>query len=255
MDCQLAAPPYHSGHFADADAALRPGGLDLTRHAVRCAGFAAGQTVVDLGCGEAAGTELLRRAGCLAIGVDHSLRALATAASRLAAELNCASNLAAVPAAVPLVAADAARLPFANASIDGMIAECALSLTGFAPAALAECHRVLRPGARLAITDVFARSADDDRPTVPADCLARHCGRNEIVARLIDAGFRIERWESHSELLKTFIARLIFASGSLDSLWGGAAPGDAAAQSASLRRSRPGYFLLIVSKSAKESRR
>ena len=241
MDCQFAAPPYHSGHFADADQALRPGGLDLTRHAVRCAGFTAGQTVVDLGCGEAAGTELLRRAGCQAIGVDLSLRALASAAERLAT--------------ISLVAADAAQLPFATESIDGMLAECSLSLTGFAPAVLAECHRVLRPGAPLAITDVFARASGAAGTAPLAGCLASHRGRNEIVARLIDAGFRIERWENHSALLKTFIARVIFASGSLDSLWHGAAPGDTAALSANLRRSRPGYFLLIVSKSAKESRR
>lgn len=242
IDCLLAAPPYHSGHFAEDDATLRPGGLELTRHALQCAGFAAGQRIVDLGCGEASGTALLRRAGCLAIGVDQSLDALATAASCLAAE----------PAAVPLVAADAALLPFASASIDGMIAECALSLTGFSPAALAECQRVLRPGARLAITDVFAR-ADDDGPTAPGGCPARLSGRSQIVGRLLDAGFRIERWENHSALLKAFVARLIFANGSLDSLWHGAAPGDAAAQSASLRRSQPGYFLLIASKPAKEA--
>jgi len=272
MDCQLAAPPYHSGHFADADQALRPGGLDLTRHALRCAGFAAGQTVVDLGCGEAAGTELLRRAGCLTIGVDRSLRALASAAERLAAQSSCASRLAAEPncaaclaaqsspaaeglVAVSLVAADAAQLPFATESLDGILAECSLSLTGFAPAVLAECHRVLRPGAQLAITDVFARASDDSGLAPLAGCLASRCGRDEIVARLIDAGFRVERWENHSAVLKTFIARVIFESGSLDSLWGGAASGDAVSLSACLRRSRPGYFLMIASKSVKESRR
>ncbi|MBS1227478.1 MAG: hypothetical protein H6R17_755 [Proteobacteria bacterium] len=252
MDCQLAAPPYHSGHFADADQALRPGGLDLTRHALRCAGFAAGQTIVDLGCGEAAGTELLRRAGCQAIGVDRSLRALATAAERLAAHSQAAAEGL---AAVSLLAADAARLPFATESIDGILAECSLSLAGFAPAVLAECHRVLRPGAPLAITDVYARVCDAAGPAPLAGCLASHRGRDEIVARLIDAGFRIERWENHSAVLKTFVARLIFESGSLDSLWRGAAPGDAASLGACLRRSRPGYFLMIASKSVKESRR
>jgi arsenite methyltransferase len=251
MDCPLTAPPYHSGHFADADAALRPGGLELTRHALRCARFTAGQRIVDLGCGEAAGTALLRHASCLAIGVDRSRRALDIAAQRLAAQAETAAEDL---APVSLVAADAEQLPFATASLDGMLAECALSLTGFSPAALAECQRVLRPGARLAITDVYARASDDDRPAALSGCLARCTGRNEIVARLIGAGFRIERWENHSALLKTFVARLIFESDSLDSLWRGATTDDAAALSASLRRSRPGYFLLIVSKPAKESR-
>jgi len=135
-----------------------------------------------------------------------------------------------------------------------MLAECALSLTGFAPAALAECHRVLRLGGRLAVTDVFARATgDDDSAALPA-CLANRCGHDEIVARVADAGFRIERWEDHSAVLKTFIARLILQSGSLDSLWGDASSGDAAALNASLRRSRPGYFLLIASKTGKELR-
>ena len=200
-----------------------------------------GERVLDLGCGVGVATRLLQRHGCTAIGVDHAVKRLSLARRD--------------EPALAMVAGDAAQLPFAAESLDGILAECSLSLTGFAPAVLAECHRVLRPGAQLAITDVFARVSDAAGPAPLAGCLASHRGRNEIVARLIDAGFRIERWENHSALLKTFIARLIFASGSLDSLWGGAAPGDAAALSASLRRSRPGYFLLIVSKSAKEARR
>jgi len=234
MSC-VAAHPYHSGQFGgDAGEPLRPGGQDLTRRAIQCAGFAAGQQVLDLGCGEAGGTKLLRRRGCAAIGLDASTTSLVGVATRLPD--------------LPLVAASAEQLPFADGSLDGILAECSLSLTGFSPAALAECQRVLRPGGQLAVTDVFARAKGGSGAALPA-CLATLSERDDILARLVDAGFQVGRWEDHSAVLKTFMARLIFETGSADSLWAG----NSATLNASLRQSRPGYFLLIAGKARREA--
>lgn len=224
--------PYCSGRFgAGAAEPLRPGGRELTRHAVHCAGFAAGQHILDLGCGSGEGTRLLRRRGCSAIGLDASTAALADAAAHLGG--------------TPLVAARADRLPFADASLDGILAECTLSLVGGRDAALAECRRVLRPGARLAVTDVFARRTGTPDSPLPA-CLAGMGPRDEIMADLARSGFGVERWEDHSAVLKTFMARLIFASDTPDALWAG----DPATLNAALRQRRPGYFLLVAAKAA-----
>jgi ubiquinone/menaquinone biosynthesis C-methylase UbiE len=237
MDCPVRHP-YVSGHFADkADDTLRPGGLDLTRRVVRCAGFTAGQRVLDLGCGSGLGAQVLRRQGCNAIGLDLSPAALRATAARLPG--------------LPLLAASANQLPLADASLDGILAECSLSLTDYAEAALAECQRTLRCGGRLAITDMFSRVAGtvSDLPA----CLGNLHTRDDILARLVSAGFQVERWEDHSAVLKTLMARLIFASGSPNELWGDVSSDDAAAFSKALRQRRPGYFLAVASKTTRSS--
>lgn len=81
--------------------------------------------------------------GCRVIGLDLISASLASATTRLAAFW-------------PVVAG-AGQLPLADASVDKIIAECSISLTENRRQALAECWRVLHAGARLAITDVFAR--------------------------------------------------------------------------------------------------
>lgn len=230
MGCAILHP-YQSGQFAEsADATLRPGGLALTRRAVHCAGFAAGQRILDLGCGSGAGSKILRRHGCHSIGLDAASTALATGRDRARRDL---------------VAGSAHRLPFAAASFDGILAECSLSLVEPRHEALAEFHRVLRPTGRLAITDLFARHPGPADDTPPA-CLRGLLRRDEIIAGLSQAGFQVERWEDHSAVLKVFIARLIFASESTPTLWAT----DAGPLNAALAGRRPGYFLLIAAKAA-----
>jgi ubiquinone/menaquinone biosynthesis C-methylase UbiE len=237
MDCSVRHP-YVSGCFSDKeDDVLRPGGLDLTRRVVRCAGFGAGQRILDVGCGDGFGTQVLRRQGCAAMGLDVSPSTLRTTAARLPG--------------LPLLAANVEKLPLADASLDGILAECSLSLAGYDKAALIECHRTLRPGGRLAITDVFARE-----PKVGGElpsCLGHLLERDDILARLVSAGFQVSRWEDHSAVLKTFMARLIFAAGSPNALWGNVPNQTAACYGEALRQRRPGYFLLVANKTTRST--
>ena len=236
MDC-VVEHPYGSGQIVGSSAEpLRPGGLELTRRAIHLASFSAGQTILDLGCGDGAGTTLLCSAGCSVIALDLSAESLQRATTRL-------PSLAAV-------AASARRLPFADASLDGILAECSLSLAGYSQEVLTECHRVLRPGGHLAITDVFARAATTDM-SQPA-CLGDMKGQDEILGGLMTAGFRIERWEDHSEVLKTFVARLIFECDSPNALWAATADDNPMALNKALRQRRPGYFLLLATRTSTE---
>jgi SAM-dependent methyltransferase len=237
MDCAVRHP-YHSGRFGSNEAEpLRPGGLELTRRVVQCAGFGAGQRILDLGCGAGAGTQYLLRQRIAVIGLDASTVSLTATAARLPG--------------LPLVAAEACRLPFADASMDGILAECSLSVAGNHQEVLAECHRILRPGGRLAITDVFARSAgaaDTDDAPLPV-CLAGMASRDEILARLLGADFHVVRWEDHSVVLNAFMARLIFESDTPDALWAS----DTTTLNAALRQRRPGYYLLIAAKATRRT--
>jgi ubiquinone/menaquinone biosynthesis C-methylase UbiE len=223
--------PYQSGRFAvaDSDDAPRPGGPDLTSRAIRCAGFGVDEQVLDLGCGDGAGSKLLRQQGCAAIALDIATERIARAAQAL-------PQLAAV-------AADARHLPFADDSLAGILAECSLSLAGYTAETLAECRRVLRPGGRLAVTDVFARHGNADRVPLPG-CLAGLASRANILAAMASAGIKVERWEDHSDLLKSFLAQLIFSGRGSEALW----TGDGSAYTTALRACRPGYFLLIATK-------
>jgi len=229
MDCAVVHP-YHSGRFGSCNKEpLRPGGLALTRLIIEYAGFVAGEHILDLGCGEGAGTQLLQHHGCNAIGLDTSQESLVTAAERQ----HCLAQ----------VTASALSLPFPDACLDGIVAECLLSLIEQRAIVLAECYRVLHRGGRLAVTDVYAREAvSSDVPR--SACLTGLIRQKEILSELVDAGFRVERWEDHSPVLKAFMARLIFECDEQTALWAG----NAVAMNAELRKFHPGYFLLIAIK-------
>ena len=209
-----AAPPsvqglYRCGRLRNAEGApLRPGGLALTEELVALAGFAAGDVVADIGCGLGASTQFLHTRGIRGVGVDID---------RLAGDRT------------PFVVADAAQLPFADASLDGLMAECVLSTLANPARALAEWRRALRPGGRLALSDVYSRAAGGGWPT-----------REKLCQRLAATGFRVESFEDRSEALKRFVAEFIFAHGSLDALCGGGLA------RAALVGGRPGYALMIA---------
>lgn len=92
--------------------------------------------ILDLGCGSAWSTWLLRMAGQEAYGTD--LHAHAVEARR-------------VDAGLPYVAADARRIPFADGSFDAVGLYQVLEHIPEPRRALGECLRVLRPGGRLIV--------------------------------------------------------------------------------------------------------
>lgn len=228
MDCCALEHPYQSGRHDDG-APLRPGGDELSLRAFDCAAFAAGQRVLDLGCGVGVVTRLLHARGCLAFALDRAHGRLVQARR---------SETGLLP-----VAADGRRLPFANDSLDGIISECAFSLIGYSAEHFAECRRVLRPGGRLALTDLYAR-ADTATDAPLAGCLGGMTTRDAIFAALTDAGLCVETWQDHTPRLKAFVAQLIFSGRSAELL----CSGDGLAGTAALRARRPGYFLLVAAK-------
>ncbi len=115
--------------------------LGLDRHwrarTVRALGLAPGSLVLDLACGTGALGVLARRHGYRVVGVDMSAGMLAGTAGGLPAALG-----------------DAASLPFATGSFDGVL--CAYALRNFTDldASFAEAARVVRPGGRICILEV-----------------------------------------------------------------------------------------------------
>ena len=106
--------------------------------------LAPGQRVLDLGCGE--GRHVIAACaldGVDAVGVDLSLEDLATARQRMQ-EFDARGGTDAPLFA--LLAGDALRLPFADASFDAVICSEVLEHIPDYRAALQEIQRVLKPG-------------------------------------------------------------------------------------------------------------
>lgn len=177
---------------------LRPGGLELTEYLLGFGDFHDGSRILDAGCGMGATLQYLHATRSVAaVGVDSSAAMLA-AARRHTPESS-------------LVCAALEKLPFGEASFDGVICECVLSQTS-ARAVLAEFQRVLASDGLLLLTDLYRRG---DRPhhsgeQTPGTRLAT---KEQIETMLEEAGFIIEQWQDRTRDLQNLAIRLIMAPG------------------------------------------
>jgi demethylmenaquinone methyltransferase / 2-methoxy-6-polyprenyl-1,4-benzoquinol methylase len=105
-----------------------------TRQALR---LRPGERVLDLAAGTAVSTVELARSGATAVACDFSLGMLRAGRHR----------------PVPLVAGDAARLPFSDHAFDAVTISFGLRNVADIEAALRELARVTRPGGRLAVCE------------------------------------------------------------------------------------------------------
>jgi arsenite methyltransferase len=155
-----------------------------------------GETVLDLGSG--AGADVLisaRRVGASgrAIGLDMTDEML---------ELARANAAQAGVTNVEFVKGYLEDVPLQDGSVDVVISNCVINLAGDKRKALAEAARVLRPGGRLAVSDVIA---DPDMEEVTrADmaaytgCIAGALTEDEFRAALSAAGLiDVEIRETH----------------------------------------------------------
>lgn len=205
----------------------RPGGSELTEALLDLADFPDGALVVDVGCGAGASVAAMMRRGLVVIGVDRTREAL-DMARRTAVDAT-------------FVLGDADALPVASGGVDGLLAEGRLSAAADRKRILAEWYRVLRPGGRLAISDVYRRAFEAEPSTATGggapfetwQCLSRD---------LAAAGFRIEWFEDRSDVLAPWVGRSVFSDGAHDAPWGevGAVGGE------TMRTARPGYYLALA---------
>ncbi len=155
-----------------------------------------GETVLDLGSG--AGADVLisaRRVGPTgkAIGLDMTDEMLDLARGN-AAEAGIEN--------VEFVKGYLEELPLGDESVDVVISNCVINLSGDKPKVLAEAARVLRPGGRFAVSDVIADPDMDEvtRANMAAwtGCIAGALTETEFRESLLAAGLQdVEIRETH----------------------------------------------------------
>ncbi len=132
------------------------------------AGLRSGEVVVDLGCG--GGLDVFLAAAKVApngraIGIDMTPEMLDLA--RRNAEAAIAKGL---PPVVEFHQAMIDRLPQADASVDCVISNCVINLAPDKPAVFREIARVLKPGGRLAVSDIALKKPLP--PEIASDVMA-----------------------------------------------------------------------------------
>jgi arsenite methyltransferase len=155
-----------------------------------------GETVLDLGSG--AGADVLisaRRVGPTgrAIGLDMTDEMLDLARAN-AAEAGLEN--------VEFVKGYLEDVPLDDETVDVVISNCVINLSGDKPRVIQEAARVLRPGGRFAVSDVIADPDMDERTRADmaawTGCIAGALTETEFGEALLAAGFEtIEIIETH----------------------------------------------------------
>jgi demethylmenaquinone methyltransferase/2-methoxy-6-polyprenyl-1,4-benzoquinol methylase len=153
-----------------------------------------GDRVLDLAAGTAVSSAELARSGAWCVAADFSLGMLTAGAWR----------------GVPMVAADALHLPFADAEFDAVCISFGLRNVADPDRALAELARVTRPGGRLVVCEF-------SRPSWAPYRAAFHTGLSTVlpaVARRVSSnpdayaylGESIKDWSAQPELARRIAA-------------------------------------------------
>jgi arsenite methyltransferase len=146
-----------------------------------------GETVVDLGCGGGLDVFLAaKKVGPTgkAIGIDMTTEMLELA--RRNAQQSGVTNVEFLHATID-------KLPLADATVDCVISNCVINLAPDKPAVFREIARVLKPGGRLAVSDIALKQplppeiGDDLMAYV--GCIAGAVMIDDYRAGLADAGF------------------------------------------------------------------
>lgn len=245
--------PLFNGILGDT---LHPGGLKLTTRIAELAQLDKGSRILDIACGKAiTACFLAQRYGCCVVGIDLSAELISLAQDKVQSE--------GLSEKVELFLGDGEFLPYRDSLFDAVISECSFSLLLNKEAAAIEIRRVLRPGCKLVITDVFLRGQLSEELCTKASfasCIAGAKTIEEYVKLFEQVGFRDPYVEDHSEALRRVAYQALVSYGS----WGAFAAKIWGTSTSSLegrdenmaselwqslfKQGRPGYALLALIK-------
>ncbi len=182
-----------------------PGGGALTRHLADQIGLKPDERVLDIAAGIGTTALLLAQERNVdVLGIDLGAAQVAKATARAAA--------AGLADRAHFQTGDAERLPLDDNAFDAVISECAFCTFPDKATAAREAARVLRPGGRLAMTDVWLNPDRLDAELTGlagrVACIADARPIKETRDILEAAGFRVTQVERHEEALAATIQRV-----------------------------------------------
>lgn len=217
---------------------LRPGGFELTDRGIEVCQWRTDQVILDLGCGQGATMRYLHeKLGIRSVGIDPSEKLI-----QVARETGSSGDFH---------VGRGEMLPFDNESFDGVISECTLSLMDELGVVLSGVHRVLKSSGYFFITDVYARKpemVEELKKNNFKSCMRGLYGLDYINEQLIKNGFEVIRSEDHSERLSQLMVKIIFEHGAMGAFWEKTGGTGAALFQETLKKFKPGYYLLIARK-------
>lgn len=168
------------------DGPLHPGGRAASENLLDRGAVGSETRLLDIGCGTGDTLSLARKRGAQAIGLDRQ------------------------PTDTGDVQGDLLALPFREASFDVVLGECVLCLSPDLGQTLEDIERILKPGGRLALSDI---TVEGQPPTLPAPidellCLDGPRERSDIRQQMEHAGFEIREIQTHRDDLLTMRDRL-----------------------------------------------
>jgi len=195
--------------YTAAEVSSAPDGADLglgCGNPQTIASLKPGETVLDLGAGAGFDAFLAARQvgpGGRVIGVDMTpamIRKARGNAAKVAAH-NVEFRLGEIE-----------HLPVADSSVDVIMSNCVINLSPDKPAVFAEAYRVLKPGGRLAISDVVATAPLPEAlarsVAAHAGCIAGAAEVETLKSMLVASGFsqiRITANEQSREFIRDWL--------------------------------------------------
>ena len=172
---------------------FHPGGKRITDRAIELCGFKKHDRILDIGCGEGATMEYLIDS----YGFDVSGCDLSCDMIKRAIERN---------PRLQIQKCDGYSLSFPPSSFDGAYMECSFSLFPNHPRYLQDLYNILKPGGKLAISDLYMLNRSpvtaEQGNQFPSPALWGF-PKGALIKCLNQAGFKLIAWEDKTQELKT----------------------------------------------------